>query len=101
MNLSQMASDLAYMISDLPVTVTVDGRSWTCTAGDLGGGMELDEGGLVELPSREYVGLVSGLAIVPTTASVVVDAGKTYRVVTVAKSADGLAWTLGVKGDWK
>lgn len=96
-----MAADLAFMVADLPSSVTVDGVAWSCTAGTMATGMDMDEGGLVELPSREYVGAVSGLSITPTNASVLMDSGKTYRVISVNKSEDGLAWSLGVKGDWR
>lgn len=100
-DLAQMAKDLAFAVADLPVSVTVDGVPWVCTAGDLVSGMSLDEGGMVVKPAKVYTGAVSSLSITPTLASVIVDAGKTYRVTDATKSIDGLSWALTIAGDWK
>jgi len=92
---TMMADDLAYMVADLPTSVTI-GTNAACNAvvTDLIDGDTLMLAGVMPDQAISIYVPVSSLTVVPTAECKVISGTTTYRCIKVTTTSDGIAYIL-------
>ena len=90
LNLSQLASDLAFIVSDLPTSVTWGGQSFDAVVGDIATGDEVAIEGFTETAALTVDYVLSGITGTIAENDTVAIGGKQYRVSKVSILPDGL-----------
>ena len=90
LNLAQMASDLAYMVTDLPTAVIWQGQAFNAVVGDATGQDGLTIEGITEQGSLSVDYVLSAVTGAIAENDTVAIGGKVYRVSRVATLPDGL-----------
>jgi len=92
-------SDLSFMISDFPTSVTWNGSAYSCIVNDITSEDNLEMGGIMESHSFEVVISLADFSSYPAVGDRVTIAGTNYRITGTSDSPDGIARTLTCSGD--
>ena len=92
---TMLASDLAYMIADLPTSVVI-GSNAACNAvvTDLSDANTLEMAGVMPEQSISIHVPVTSLTVTPEVGQKVTIATVEYRILTVRSSSDGIEYIL-------
>ena len=90
LNLTQLASDMAFMVADLPTAVTWGSQTFNAVVGDIGRSDELEVEGFTSNASLTVDYVLSAVAGSIAENDTVTIRGTVYRVGKVSILPDGL-----------
>ena len=96
---TMLQSDLDFMITDLPTSVTANGETHNCVVGDITSGDEVEIAGILD--SNDFVVFISldDWTSAPVEGQRVTISGTNYRVSTISDAPDGISRQLNCVGD--
>jgi hypothetical protein len=97
---TMLQSDLDFMISDLPTSVTWNSGTYSCIVGDINNEDATEIAGIME--NAGFVVVISlddFSGSYPDSGDRVTIAGNNYRVASFVDSPDGISRTLNCVGD--
>jgi hypothetical protein len=94
---TQLATDLGYMIADLPSVMTYAGVTYAVVFTDVTDGSDLELGGFAESNAAQAFCKFADFSTVPVSGVTVSIDGNRYRVSKATKSPDGAGLRLDLE----
>jgi len=90
MDLISIRDDLSEIIDDLPVTCACQGKTFTATPSEIGGGRMVEVDGVVQEVDGEIIADASDLPASMENGNPIMVDGKNYRVLSVMYHPDNI-----------
>ena len=94
LNPTQLRADFAFMVADLPTTITYQGASYSAVVGDLSSEEQLDEAGVIDGADFEVFINTDDFSTLPGVNALITISGEDYRVQSVSDAPDGVTRKL-------